>query len=202
MKKLKMTNKIRKTQISPQRIIYRARYGGLSRLPRRLTAGRLAKIKCAEGYSALHYAARFGHLDEIHGGVTVAQLANARSDIDWIIEYDAGTGQSKDQIFSGATALSIATTYGHLDQVKDSVTLSKLDACKDADGRSALQALLEVIRVGKDPVVLGNNIFACSEILELLSPSSPTHVAAVRHAMSRNRNLEALLKPEMTAALL
>ena len=150
----------------------------------------------------MHYAARFGRLDEIEGGVTVAQLARVKSDTDWDYQRDAATGNYYRQAFTCLSALMAATRYGHLDQITDTVTLAKLGADEDPDGRTALGELMAMIREGEDPIDLGNNLCACPEILKHLSPGNPIHVAAVRHAIGRNRTLETLLGPEMMAALL
>lgn len=197
------TNKPKRKQKRPSRwrLIRLATHGGLDRIRGGITAAQLARVRCLDGYTALHYAARYGHLDEIKGGVTLAQLTRVTSDFDWILEFNVTTKPSS-QIFSGSSALSVAISYGHLDQICGNIALAELRASRDTVNRTMMQILEELISKGEDPIALGNNIAACPEILGLLSAENKTHVAAVRHAMSRYRELESLLHAEMTAALL
>lgn len=190
-----------KKRLSDSRIIQLATNGGLDQIYGGITVAQLARVTCLDGYTALHYAARFGHLNEIRGGATLKQLAEVKSEFDWIMEFNV-TASRAFQMFSGVTALSVAITYGHLDQIRGRVTLEDFRTASDQIGRPMMHILDELIDKGDDPAALGNNIVACSEILGLLSSENPIHVAAIRNALSRNRGLESLLSADMVAALI
>lgn len=189
-------------RLARARIIRLATQGGLKRIQGGITAAQLARIRCPEGYTALHYAARFGHLDEIRGGVTAEILAKVRAASGWIWVGQSEDDEGVTEITGGITALSTAVTYGYLLQINGTVTLSKLKAARNANGQSAHDALLELIQAGDNPVALGNNICACWDILKYLKATNPFHVAAVGHAVRQKRNLETAISPVMLASLL
>jgi hypothetical protein len=183
-------------------LIHAATVGHLKRVRNRITVKDLARAKCGEGYSALHYAARFGHLRQIRGGVAAEQLAHVKSSIGWIWTYNTATGWASKQTTDGITALAVAAQYGHLNQVKDTVTLATLRSARNADGTSALDSLREEMQRGMVARDLANNLIACPELVKFLDATVPDHLSALRRALRRDSGIERRLTPTLTAALL
>jgi hypothetical protein len=96
----------------------------------------------------------------------------------------------------------VAAQYGHLDQVKDTITMEILRSTRNADGISALDVLQAEMECGMAAWALANTLIGCPELVELLDAINPAHLSALRRALRRDSGIEIRLTPTLTAALL